>query len=46
MAEHTPLHRLAEMMGHTNPDTTMIYVKGLNANLSSSVEEDGETESD
>jgi len=29
MAEHTPLHRLAEMMGHTNPDTTMIYVKAL-----------------
>ncbi|WP_440116884.1 tyrosine-type recombinase/integrase [Paenibacillus sp. QZ-Y1] len=33
MAESTPLHRLAEMMGHTNPDTTMIYVKGLNMNL-------------
>lgn len=32
MAEHTPLHRLAEMMGHTNPDTTMIYVKALNTN--------------
>jgi len=32
MAEHVPLHRLAEMMGHTNPDRTMIYVKGLYAN--------------
>jgi len=27
MAEHTPLHRLAQMMGHDNMDTTMIYVK-------------------
>ncbi|WP_145320929.1 tyrosine-type recombinase/integrase [Paenibacillus xylanexedens] len=32
MAEHTPLHLLADMMGHTNPDTTMVYVKALNAN--------------
>lgn len=32
MAERVPLHRLAEMMGHTNPDRTMIYVKELNAN--------------
>ncbi|WP_339259173.1 tyrosine-type recombinase/integrase [Paenibacillus sp. FSL R5-0749] len=32
MAEHTPLHRLAEMMGHTNPDTTMIYIKALSTN--------------
>ncbi|WP_339307102.1 tyrosine-type recombinase/integrase [Paenibacillus sp. FSL L8-0435] len=32
MAEHTPLHRLAEIMGHTNPDTTMIYFKALSTN--------------
>ncbi|WP_337034352.1 tyrosine-type recombinase/integrase [Paenibacillus illinoisensis] len=40
MAERVPLHRLAEMMGHTNPDRTMIYVKGLNA---SPVEQEKET---
>ncbi|MEC0123536.1 tyrosine-type recombinase/integrase [Paenibacillus pabuli] len=43
MAECTPLHLLAQMMGHINPDTTMIYMKGLNANRSSSAE-DGESE--
>lgn len=32
MAEHTPLHRLAEIMGHTNPDTTMVYFKALSMN--------------
>ncbi|WP_127538530.1 tyrosine-type recombinase/integrase [Paenibacillus illinoisensis] len=39
MAECVPLHRLAEMMGHTNPDRTMIYVKALNANPIEQVKE-------
>ncbi|TBL73248.1 tyrosine-type recombinase/integrase [Paenibacillus thalictri] len=29
MAENTPLHRLAQIMGHYSLDTTMIYVKGI-----------------
>jgi integrase len=27
MAEKTPLHRLAQIMGHDSLDTTMIYIK-------------------
>lgn len=33
MAENTPLHRLAQMMGHDRLDTTMIYVKRTRGNL-------------
>jgi integrase/recombinase XerD len=38
MAETTPLHRLAEIMGHDNLDTTMIYVHATRAALQSEVE--------
>ncbi|PJI52182.1 Site-specific recombinase [Methylobacterium radiotolerans] len=31
MAENTPLHRLAQIMGHDSLDTTMIYVKATQA---------------
>ena len=31
MAENTPLHRLAQIMGHDSLDTTMIYVKATRA---------------
>ncbi|NUU78397.1 tyrosine-type recombinase/integrase [Paenibacillus xylanilyticus] len=46
MAERTPLHRLAEIMGHTNPDTTMIYVKGLNIHLSEQEKDSSPSEVD
>ncbi|WP_223070529.1 tyrosine-type recombinase/integrase [Paenibacillus caui] len=38
MAENTPLHRLAQIMGHDSLDTTMIYVKATKADLQSEVE--------
>ena len=38
MAENTPLHRLAQIMGHDSLDTTMIYVKATRANLQAEVE--------
>jgi integrase/recombinase XerC len=38
MAENTPLHRLAQIMGHDSLDTTMIYVKATRADLPSEVE--------
>lgn len=38
MAENTPLHRLAQIMGHDSLDTTMIYVKATRADLQSEVE--------
>ncbi|GAX90763.1 tyrosine-type recombinase/integrase [Effusibacillus lacus] len=33
MAVNTPLHRLAQIMGHDSLDTTMIYVKATQADL-------------
>ena len=38
MAANTPLHRLAQIMGHDSLDTTMIYVKATRADLQSEVE--------
>ncbi|MED0675267.1 tyrosine-type recombinase/integrase [Aneurinibacillus thermoaerophilus] len=38
MAENTPLHRLAQIMGHDSLDTTMIYVKATQADLQKEVE--------
>ncbi len=38
MVENTPLHRLAQIMGHDSLDTTMIYVKATRADLQSEVE--------
>ncbi len=37
MAENTPLHRLAQIMGHDSLDTTMIYVQATRADLQSEV---------
>ena len=39
MAEKTPLHRLAQIMGHDSLDTTMVYVKGTQGDLQNAVEE-------
>ena len=38
MAENTPFHRLAQIMGHDNLDTTMINVKATRADLQAEVE--------
>ncbi|WP_088186381.1 tyrosine-type recombinase/integrase [Desulfosporosinus sp. FKA] len=38
MAANTPLHRLAQIMGHDSLDTTMIYVKATRADLQAEVE--------
>lgn len=38
MAENTPLHRLAQIMGHDSLDTTMIYVRATRADLQAEVE--------
>lgn len=38
MAERTPLHRLAQIMGHDSLDTTMIYVQATQADLQAEVE--------
>ncbi|MGO4108880.1 tyrosine-type recombinase/integrase [Paenibacillus sp. YAF4_2] len=38
MAANTPLHRLAQIMGHDRLETTMIYVKATRADLQSEVE--------
>jgi integrase/recombinase XerC len=38
MAENTPLHQLAQIMGHDSLDTTMIYVKATRADLQSEVD--------
>lgn len=38
MAENTPLHRLAQIMGHDSLATTMIYVKATRSDLQSEVE--------
>ena len=39
MAEKTPLHRLAQIMGHDSLDTTMVYVRGTQGDLQNAVEE-------
>lgn len=38
MAHNTPLHRLAQIMGHDTLDTTMIYIKATQVDLQSEVE--------
>lgn len=38
MATHTPLHRLAQIMGHESLDTTMLYVQGTPQDLQQAVE--------
>nr|WP_246258858.1 tyrosine-type recombinase/integrase [Kroppenstedtia pulmonis] len=38
MAEKTPLHRLAQIMGHDSLDTTMIYVQATRSDLQAEVE--------
>lgn len=38
MAERTPLHRLAQIMGHDNLNTTLIYVKATQEDLQGEVE--------
>jgi integrase/recombinase XerD len=38
MAERTPLHRLAQIMGHDSLDTTMIYVQATQVDLQTEVE--------
>ncbi len=38
MAEGVALHRLAQLMGHDSPDTTMLYVRGTKADLQTAVE--------
>lgn len=39
MAKRTPLHRLAQIMGHDSLDTTMVYVRGTQGDLQRAVEE-------
>lgn len=38
MAEKTPLHRLAQIMGHDSLDTTLIYVQATRSDLQAEVE--------
>lgn len=38
MAKHVPLHRLAQIMGHDDIKTTMIYTKGTPQDLQQAVE--------
>jgi integrase/recombinase XerD len=38
MIANTPIHRLAQIMGHTRLDTTMIYVKATRKDLQNEVE--------
>lgn len=38
MAARTPLHRLAQIMGHDSLDTTMLYIKGTARDLQNEVE--------
>ncbi|MED3324945.1 tyrosine-type recombinase/integrase [Bacillus thuringiensis] len=38
MAKRTPLHRLAQIMGHDNLNTTLIYVKVIQEDLQGEVE--------
>jgi integrase/recombinase XerD len=39
MAKTTPLHRLAQLMGHDSLDTTMIYIRGTPQDLQQDVEQ-------
>ena len=39
MAKSTPLHRLAQIMGHDSLDTTMIYVQATQHDLQQEVED-------
>ena len=38
VAEVVPLHRLAQIMGHDSPDTTMLYIRGTKQDLQQDVE--------
>lgn len=38
MAARTPLHRLAQIMGHDSLDTTMLYIKGTARDIQNEVE--------
>ncbi|WP_363321543.1 tyrosine-type recombinase/integrase [Polycladomyces subterraneus] len=38
MPEKTPLHRLAQIMGHDSLDTTMIYIQATREDLQAEVE--------
>lgn len=38
MAERKPLHRLAQIMGHDNLNTTMIYLRATQEDLQGEVE--------
>ncbi len=38
MAESVPLHRLAQLMGHSSLDTTMIYIRATRSDLQKEVE--------
>jgi integrase/recombinase XerC len=38
MASRTPLHRLAQIMGHDSLDTTLLYIKGTARDLQNEVE--------
>ena len=38
MAASTPLHRLAQLMGHDSLDTTMLYVQATKQDLQQDVE--------
>ena len=38
MAKLVPLHRLAQIMGHDSPDTTLLYVRGTSQDLQQAVE--------
>lgn len=35
---HTPIHRIAQLMGHDSYNTTLIYIKGTEADLQLAVE--------
>lgn len=38
MAERTPLHRLAQTMGHDSLDTTLMYVSATEKDLQAEVD--------
>jgi integrase/recombinase XerC len=39
LSKSTPLHRLAQIMGHDSLDTTMIYVQATQHDLQQEVED-------